>query len=126
MSPCSFGWGCNSTWLLQGLAEIRRWFPLEAIPALPGTTHLSRVWVSPVVTRSGISLFDLMPRQVCNSRDAALETKGRFFPKGRKLSSGKKYQTVSNLRSSVKGTWDILQGRLSTSHKREGISFAAA
>lgn len=126
LSPCSFDWGYKSIWLLQGLVGIRSRFPLEAMPALPGTTHLGRVWISPVVNRSGISLFDLIPGQVCNSRDAALETKGRFFPKGRKLLAGRKYQAVSNLRSSARGTRGILHRRLSTSHKGEGICFAAA
>ena len=116
LSPSSFDWGYNSIWLLPGLVRIRSWFPLEAIPALPGTVQLRKVWIRPVVNRSGISLFDLIARQVCNSRDAALETKGSFFPKGRKLLSGRKYQAVSNLSSGVRDTRGIRHSREKALH----------
>lgn len=93
LSARLFDWGI---WLLQGLVRIRSWFPLEAIPALPGTTHLNRVWIRPAVNRYGISLFDLIPRPVCNSRDV-LETKDRFFPKGRTFLSERKYHATSGV-----------------------------
>lgn len=126
MSLCSFALGYNSIWFLWSLVGITSWFALEAIPSLPGSTHRGRVWIRPAVKRSGISLFDLIPRPVCNRRNAALETKGRFFPKGRKLLSGRKYQAVSNLSSAARGTQGILGRRLNTCYKGEGICFAAA
>lgn len=128
LPPSSFDWGYNSIWLLRGSVGLMSWFPLEAIPALAGTSHLGTVWIRPVVYRSGISLFDLIPRQACNSRETKgkFETQGRFFPKGRKLLSGRKYQAVSNLSSSVRDTRGILGRRFSTSHKGEGNCFAAA
>lgn len=95
--------------------RIMSWFPLEAIPAL-GSTHTGGFRIRPVVNRFVISLSELLPWQVCNSIDAVLETKSRFFPEGRKFASGRKYWAVSNLSSGARGTQGIPGGKLSTVH----------